>query len=69
MLEPETPSVAITDQADLDTFLAERGCSHNLKKGLHISPAPKGSGSSDTSIHHDEVLLDQPVKSNLESDS
>ncbi len=46
----------------LDKFLIDRGYSTNLKQGLKITPAPKGSGRSDVSINHDRQDFDSPSK-------
>lgn len=40
-----------TDQ--LLVFLKAKGCNKELKTGLHITPAEKGSGKTDISINHD----------------
>jgi hypothetical protein len=42
-------------QTALQIFLIEHGYLKSQKR-LHITPASQGSGYSDTSIHHDQVL-------------
>lgn len=54
---PSTPDAVI--QAALEEFLAQRGYFPHFKKTLRIKPAPKGSGYTDTSINHDQVLTHQ----------
>ncbi len=53
-----TPDAVI--QAALEEFLAQRGYFPQFKKTLIIQPAPQGSGYTDTSINHDQVLTRQP---------
>lgn len=43
-------------QTALETFLLERGYWSPSKKRLHITPAEQGSGYSNTSIEHDQIL-------------
>lgn len=43
-------------QAALEEFLTQRGYFPQFKKTLRIQPASRGSGYTDTSIHHDQVL-------------
>ncbi len=50
--QTDIPSVLRTA---LQTFLVERGYLGSQKR-LHITPATQGSGYSDTSINHDQVL-------------
>jgi hypothetical protein len=45
--------------ADWETFLVKRNCSPNLKIGLTLTPASKGSGRTDISINHDKLLVVQ----------
>ena len=41
---------------ELESFISKRGCLPNLKQGLQITPAPRGSGQTDVSIDHDSIL-------------
>lgn len=53
-------SNAVAAPFDLEEFLSKRGCSASLKQGLEITPALKGSGHTDISVNHDELLDKQP---------
>jgi len=50
---------------DWQIFLTKRNCSSNLKKGLTLTPALKGSGRTDISINHDKVLVVQSSEESL----
>lgn len=50
---------------DWKTFLAKRNCSPNLKTGLTLTPASKGSGRTDISINHDKLLVIQSSEQKL----
>jgi hypothetical protein len=47
-----------TVQTALESFLVAKGYLAKPKKSFHLSPAPKGSGYTDTSINHDAVLAE-----------
>jgi hypothetical protein len=47
-----------TVQTALESFLVAKGYLAKRKKSFHLSPAPKGSGYTDTSINHDVVLAE-----------
>jgi hypothetical protein len=38
------------------SFLKARGCTTKLKQGLQITPAAQGSGRTDVSINHDQII-------------
>jgi hypothetical protein len=63
-----------TVQTALESFLVAKGYLAKPKKSFNLSPAPKGSGYTDTSINHDAVLAEFTlvtqiiVRSKLESD-
>jgi hypothetical protein len=38
------------------SFLKERGYNTQLKQGLQITPATQGSGKTDISINHDQII-------------
>ncbi len=59
--------VSIPDKKTLQTeqetnellvFLKEKGCNTELKTGLHLTPAEKGSGKADISINHDQFFAE-----------
>jgi hypothetical protein len=45
-------------QTAIESFLIAKGYLSKPKKSFHLSPAPKGSGYTDTSINHDAVLAE-----------
>ncbi|MFN7513411.1 hypothetical protein [Microcystis sp.] len=47
-----------TVQTAIESFLIAKGYLSKPKKSFHLSPAPKGSGYTDTSINHDAVLAE-----------
>ncbi len=47
-----------TVQTALESFLMAKGYLSQPKKSFRLSPAPKGSGYTDTSINHDAVLAE-----------
>jgi hypothetical protein len=49
------PALTAIAQAALREFLAERGYLAAARR-LQITPAERGSGTSDTSLEHDRVL-------------
>ncbi len=53
------PSTTDIVQAALAKFLADQGYLPSLKKRLRITPAPSGSGYTNTSVNHDKVFADQ----------
>ncbi|NJM64781.1 MAG: hypothetical protein HC772_00205 [Leptolyngbyaceae cyanobacterium CRU_2_3] len=53
--QPTPTDIPNVLQTALQTFLAERGYLGSQKR-LRITPATQGSGYSDTSINHDQVL-------------
>lgn len=59
--------VSISDKQILQTeqkmdkllaFLKEKGCNTELKTGLHLTSAEKGSGNTDISINHDQFFAE-----------
>lgn len=52
-----TADVAAVAQTALREYLAGRGYLPRAR-ALHITPAPRGSGSGDASIDHDRYLAD-----------
>lgn len=61
--QEELTSNANVALVDIEAFLSRRGCSPKLKSGLEISTAPKGSGKTDISINHDQILGKLPNES------
>ncbi len=57
---PSTPDAVI--QAALEEFPTQRGYFTPVKKTLRIKPAPQGSGFTNTSINHDQVLTSQQLE-------
>jgi hypothetical protein len=53
-----SPALTAVMQAALQEFLARRGFIPGAKK-LRITPARKGSGAKDVSLHHDRYLAGQ----------
>jgi hypothetical protein len=53
-----SPALTAVMQAALQEFLARRGFVPGAKK-LRITPAKKGSGAKDVSLHHDRYLASQ----------
>ena len=43
-------------------FLQQRGSNTQLKQDLHLTPAAKGSGKTDISINHDQIITEQSEK-------
>ena len=54
------PSTTAVVQAALAKFLVDQGYLPSSKKRLRITPAPIGSGYTDTSVNHDQVFSEQP---------
>ena len=44
----------------LSLFLKSRGFTSQLKQGLHITSAQQGSGRTDISINHDQIISEKP---------
>ena len=63
------PATAIVETA-LKEFLSERGYLHPpQQRSLRLAPAPKGSGSQDTSVNHDKILSEQTFLQKLPQNS
>ena len=54
-----SPSPITVIQIALEDFLKQRGYLPTYNKRLRITPASVGSGYTDTSVNHDEVLANQ----------
>lgn len=63
MTKTVPPSTSAIVQAANKAFLSQHGYLPSFKKRLRITPAPHGSGYTDTSINHDQVLAAQPSAS------
>lgn len=59
--QPTPTDIPNVLQTALHTFLIERGYLSSQKR-LHVTPASQGSGFSDTSINHDQVLCSMPPR-------
>lgn len=56
---PDKKTVNTEEETDkLLAFLKEKGCHTELKTGLHLTPAEKGSGKADISINHDQFFAE-----------
>ncbi len=56
---PENKTLQTEQETDeLLAFLKEKGCKTELKIGLNITPAEKGSGKTDISINHDQYFAE-----------
>lgn len=56
---PDNKTVQTEQETDeLVAFLKEKGCNTELKTGLHLTPAEKGSGKTDISINHDQFFAE-----------
>jgi hypothetical protein len=55
--EQESLSLDRALQIALHDFLVRQGYTIEPRKRLRITPAPQGSGFTDTSIHHDAVFF------------
>lgn len=56
-----------TVQTAIESFLMAKGYLSKPKKPFHLSPAPQGSGYTDTSINHDAVLAEFTLSHKLPS--
>lgn len=59
--QPTSTDLSSVLQTALKGFLIERGYFAPSQKRLHITPAPTGSGYSNTALEHDQVLSDRAV--------
>jgi hypothetical protein len=55
--EAAPPLTAVVNNA-LREYLAHRGF-HTVKRRLRVTPAKKGSGVRDVSVHHDRFLAER----------
>ncbi|MDJ0662112.1 MAG: hypothetical protein QNJ42_21890 [Crocosphaera sp.] len=56
---PDNKTLQTEQETDeLLAFLKEKGCNTELKTGLHLTPAEKGSGKTDISINHDQFFAE-----------
>ena len=56
---PEDKTLQTEQETDeLLALLKEKGCDTELKTGLHLTPAEKGSGQTDISINHDQFFAE-----------
>lgn len=51
-------SSSVTVQTAIESFLIAKGYLSKPTKSFRLSPAPQGSGYTDTSIDHDAVLTE-----------
>jgi hypothetical protein len=56
-----------TVQTAIESFLIAKGYLSKPRKSFHLSPAPQGSGYTDTSINHDAVLAEFTLPDKLPS--
>jgi hypothetical protein len=48
-------------QTALEEFLLQQGYLAKPKRSLRLTPAPQGSGFTDTSVKYDQILVEQTL--------
>ena len=66
-VEDHQTSSSDTIQTAIKSFLIAKGYLSKPKKSFYLSPAPQGSGYTDTSINHDAVLAEFTLSNQLSS--